>query len=131
MFHPATAHMGRSAAGGTAPQFCAWLGLGSHRCLPAGTSHKWSDLIQRRRLHFLISETPALEAGMWVPKCPCLIYHHRMENGAGKAQTVALAPTWPEVAVQAQPCISVAYPPQQQAEGQLCPWGENPGSSPR
>lgn len=40
-----------------------------------------------------MNETLALEGGMWVPTCPCLVYHHRTGGGgAGENERVALAP---------------------------------------
>lgn len=65
-------------------QFSAWLGTdsrGRHCCLPMGTATS-GPTIQRRRQHFLVNETPAIEGGMWVPKSPCLVYHHRLDDGA-------------------------------------------------
>lgn len=86
--------------------------------------------IQRRRQHLLVNETPALEGGMWVPKSPCLVYHHRMDDGVGGFQRGAFAPTWPEAAMHAQLCVSAIHSPQQQTKGLLVPEG-NSGSIPQ
>jgi hypothetical protein len=110
-------------------QFSAWLetdSRGSHRCLPMCSSRS-GPTIQRRRQHFLVNETLALEGGaggVWIPKSPCFVYHLRLDDVAGRFQRGALAPTWPEAATEAQLCISAIHSPQQQAKGCLCPSGE-------
>lgn len=69
-----------------------------------------------------MNETPAIEGGMWVPKSPSLVYHHRLDDGAGRFQRGALAPTWPEATMEAQLCITSAiHSPEQQTKGLLCP----------